>query len=633
MARSTPSWEALQREMTGEVALPGSPAYEELPRPFNARYHHVRPQAVVLCSGPQDVAETISFARRYGLENAMRSGGHSFAGYSSTPGIIIDVTPMGSVSVSGGVATVGAGARLGGVYEALEDHGLTIPAGTCPPVGAVGLTLGGGLGILGRRYGVTSDHLIRAQIVMADGRLIECDETHDQDLFWALRGAGAGNFGVVTSLVFRAIPAPAVTNFHLAWTRSYAGAVIDAWQEWAPVGPDELAASLKVTASGAIEQEPSVDVYGALLGTESDATALADELVVRVRSDPTSASREQMSFPETRRFWAELGGAEGVAGEAPRPQQPYLFSKSEFFRRRLPTGAIGSLVKTFSLGRPPGESRELDFMPWGGGVQPRASRRHRLRSSRGEGGRTSMGCAILGVGASVGVGARVPELRRPRPRGVGGGLLRDELRALGEGQGKIRPGRLLPLPSVGAGPLAFPRHLRGGSEQDDRGAIVPLRDSHFTPESRVCGGSPRFARARASRAQQQPRGGARSQSRGADRRGAERETPRARGRRRPPAWRQRQSRDRRLREAAAAGGGRRPRHLRCRSTAGTSPARPAVCRDVGGGLRERGGDGGRTRRLRSGVLARAGRAPARNRRRGARTLHLFDEGLRRDDPA
>jgi FAD/FMN-containing dehydrogenase len=187
------------------------------------------------------------------------------AGRSVSRGVVIDVTPMGSVSVSGGVATVGAGARLGGVYESLQQQGLAIPAGTCPLVGVAGLTLGGGLGILGRKYGVTSDRLIGAQIVLANGRLIECDATREPELFWALRGAGAGNFGVVTSLAFRTVPAPSMTNFHLTWPFPRAAAIIQAWQGWAPVAPDELAASLKVTAAGAVDQPASVDVYGALL--------------------------------------------------------------------------------------------------------------------------------------------------------------------------------------------------------------------------------------------------------------------------------------------------------------------------------------------------------------------------------
>jgi FAD/FMN-containing dehydrogenase len=361
------NWELLEGTIEGYVALPDSPAYDASRRPFNARFHDVQPKAIVSCATPQDVSEAISFAHRHGLEVAMRSGGHSFGGHSSTQGIVLDVTPMRSVSVSGGVATVGAGARLGDVYGALQEHGLAIPAGTCPDVGVAGLTLGGGLGILGRSHGVTSDHLLGAQIVLADGRILECDDHHDEDLFWALRGAGAGNFGVVTSLVFRTVPAPDATNVHLAWPFSRAADVIEAWQSWAPNGPDELAASLKVTAAGDVDQPPSVDVYGAVLGSGSDATGLLDELVARAGSDPIVSSQEYMSFSETRRFWAQLGEAERDGRDDARSSEPvYLFAKSEFFRRPLPTEGVAALVRAFSHRRAPGESRELDFMPWGG---------------------------------------------------------------------------------------------------------------------------------------------------------------------------------------------------------------------------------------------------------------------------
>ncbi|HWD45251.1 MAG TPA: FAD-dependent oxidoreductase, partial [Actinomycetota bacterium] len=163
MSPEMSGWEALGRGIDGEVALPGSPAYRGSRPPFNARFRALRPAAVVACAGPQDVAEAIGFAGRHGLELAIRAGGHSFAAHSSTRGMLVDVSPMRSVTVAGGVARVGAGARLGQVYEALEEHDLTIPGGTCPPVGVAGLTLGGGLGILGRRYGVTSDHLVGAE--------------------------------------------------------------------------------------------------------------------------------------------------------------------------------------------------------------------------------------------------------------------------------------------------------------------------------------------------------------------------------------------------------------------------------------------------------------------------------------
>jgi hypothetical protein len=174
---------------------------------------------------------------------------------------------------------------------------------------------------------------------------------------------------VVTSLIFRTVDAPEATNFRLTWPYAAAASVIEAWQEWAPSGPDELAASLKVTATGDIDRAPSVDLYGALLGTGADPAGLLDDLVARAGSDPDSSSRERMSFPETRRFWAELGEAadrDDVDTIARSSEPVSLFARSEFFRRALPRDAVAALLDAFTREPRPGQSRELDFMPWGG---------------------------------------------------------------------------------------------------------------------------------------------------------------------------------------------------------------------------------------------------------------------------
>jgi FAD/FMN-containing dehydrogenase len=202
---------ALEGRIEGDLIDPESPASESVPRPAWAQYEHIRPEAVVRCRTPADIAESLKVARRLGLEVAPRGGGHCFAGRSATRGLLLDLSAMSSVAVSDGVTTVGAGARLGEIDERLATDALAIPAGSCPAVGIAGLTLGGGLGILGRKYGLTSDQLVQAQVVLADGQVIECDERRDEGLFWALRGAGAGQFGVVTSFVFRTVPTPEMT--------------------------------------------------------------------------------------------------------------------------------------------------------------------------------------------------------------------------------------------------------------------------------------------------------------------------------------------------------------------------------------------------------------------------------------
>jgi FAD/FMN-containing dehydrogenase len=353
------NWEPLNGGIAGELVLPGSPTYETVRRPAIARFHDVRPQAVVRCAAPADVAEAIRFARRAGLPAVPRSGGHCFAGSSSTDGIVIDVTPMRSVSLAGGVATVGAGARLGEVYDALARDGRTIPAGCGPTVGIAGLTLGGGLGILGRAHGLTCDHLLGAQVVLADGRIVECDEHHDAELFWALRGAGGGHFGMVTSLTFRTLPAPATTAFQLTWRHAQAAAVVDAWQAWAPDAPDELAASLLVAAVADADQPPMCNVFGAMLGSEADTTVLLEELVARAGADPAATVCKQLSHREAKRHLAESGPAEE------RPLA-HGYSKSEFFARPLPAEVVTALVDHLVQGRVAGQSRELDFSPWAG---------------------------------------------------------------------------------------------------------------------------------------------------------------------------------------------------------------------------------------------------------------------------
>src|SRR4029450_13575797 len=237
----------LTAALQGEVVLPGSPRYDEVRKPPIPRFHDVRPQAVVLCRTPADVVEAIAFARRSGIEVAVRSGGHDFAGRSSGPGIVLDLSAMHSLEVADGLATVGPGFRLGDLYAALARHDVTIPAGGRRTVRCGGPPLGGGLGLLGRSRGLTSHQVVAAQVVLADGRVVECDEQREEDLFWALRGAGAYGLGVVTRLTLRTVPEPVATSFHLQWPYKRAAALIAAWQEWSPTGPDALAASLLVT--------------------------------------------------------------------------------------------------------------------------------------------------------------------------------------------------------------------------------------------------------------------------------------------------------------------------------------------------------------------------------------------------
>ena len=348
----------------GELLAPGSAAYESARRSQVARFDDVRPQAVVHCRTEEDVAQALAFARE-GLHIALRSGGHCFAGRSSTTGVVIDVSGINDVSVSDGTVTVGAGARLGDVYDALAARGRTIAAGCGPTVGIAGLTLGGGLGILGRSHGLTADQLVSTRAVLADGRIVDCDDHHHEDLFWALRGAGGGQFAAVTQLVLRTFHAPRATGFHLVWPWTAAAAVVGAWQAWAPEAPDAIAASLLVRAPAESSVPPIVTVFGSVLDEESAARAALDEFVTGIGAAPTGANYVPGPYREIKHYLAEYDIGSGERRPVER-EAGHSYSKSEFFRRELPADVIAELLARFADGRREREARVLDFTPWAG---------------------------------------------------------------------------------------------------------------------------------------------------------------------------------------------------------------------------------------------------------------------------
>jgi len=194
----------IRPELTGEVIAPDNPGYADARGVFFTGFDR-RPAAIVRAADAADVARVVRLARETGAELAVRSGGHSSAGYgTSDGGIVLDLSAMNAIEVDPDARTAWAqtGATAGGHTEATSRYGLVTGFGDAPSVGLGGITLGGGLGYLTRKHGLTIDNLLAAEVVTADGELLEVDAEHHADLFWALRGGG-GNFGVVTRLQLR----------------------------------------------------------------------------------------------------------------------------------------------------------------------------------------------------------------------------------------------------------------------------------------------------------------------------------------------------------------------------------------------------------------------------------------------
>jgi FAD/FMN-containing dehydrogenase len=362
MIDSARVWRELSNSMAGPLLLPGDHQFESLRMPAMNRYPSSRPQAIARCAGPTDVSQAIMFARRLGLETAVRGAGHSFADHSSTSGLLLETGLMNTVTVDGDLATIGTGARLAEIYRVLHDHRVTIPAGCGPTVGIAGLTLGGGLGVLGRTYGLSCDRLASAEIVLANGTMITCDASLDHDLYWALRGAGGGNFGVVTALTFRTVPEPQAVAFHLSWPGDSAVQVMSAWLGWAATAADAMAASLTVRAAADLSVPVTAHLVGAMIADdETAADALTD--FEQLASAPVGQRREFPAAPisEVKTRLAEVG-----ANMAAGPATAVDHSASEFYREPLPSAVASAVVKAVTTNRSPGQARELAFTPMGG---------------------------------------------------------------------------------------------------------------------------------------------------------------------------------------------------------------------------------------------------------------------------
>lgn len=233
--------EAMRTVLRGPVIGPQDPEYNESREIYNAMIDR-RPAAIVRCRDAGDVIDAVDFIRDHGLELAVRGGGHSGAGLCLVDGgVTVDLSPMRWVRVdpAAEIAQVGGGSLLTDLDHASHAFGLATPAGIMSTTGVGGLALGGGHGHLTRKYGLTVDNLLAADVVLADGSFVTVDERNHPDLFWALRGGG-GNFGVVTAFTFGLHPVHTVVLGVTLWTLDRIGDVLRWYREFLPQAPEDL---------------------------------------------------------------------------------------------------------------------------------------------------------------------------------------------------------------------------------------------------------------------------------------------------------------------------------------------------------------------------------------------------------
>ncbi|AFM19241.1 FAD/FMN-dependent dehydrogenase [Mycolicibacterium chubuense NBB4] len=227
--------------LTGEVILPGDAGYDDARAVYNAMIDK-RPAVIARCRSAGDIAAALDHARRSNLAVAVRGGGHNGPGFGTVEGgLVIDLSRMNHIDVDphARTATVQGGATWGQVDAATHAYGLATPSGVIASTGVGGLTLGGGHGYLSRKYGLTIDNLLEAEVVLSDGRAVTASETEHADLFWALRGGG-GNFGVVTSFTFRLHPVHTVICGPTAWPVSATADILGWFRDFLPAADEDL---------------------------------------------------------------------------------------------------------------------------------------------------------------------------------------------------------------------------------------------------------------------------------------------------------------------------------------------------------------------------------------------------------
>ncbi len=253
----------LRRTFRGEVITPTAESYDEARRLWNA-VHDLRPAVILRPTSAEQVATAIRFGRDRGLEIAVRSGGHSPSGHSSVnDGLVIDLSAMRGVDVDPATRTARAngGALLGELDVAGQAHGLVCPVGVVGHTGVAGLTLGGGVGRLQRRFGLTLDSVAAVELVTADGRIVRASETEEPDLFWGIRGAG-WNFGVVTGFELRLHPFGGTLNRGvLMYPGSQAREIWPIFRDYALQAPDTVSLIFGIDRAG-----PTVEIPEALKG-------------------------------------------------------------------------------------------------------------------------------------------------------------------------------------------------------------------------------------------------------------------------------------------------------------------------------------------------------------------------------
>lgn len=340
--------------LTGKVITPADPRYNELRQGWNCAIQQY-PLAIVYCRNKYDVANAVIWAKCHGASFRIRNGGHSYEGYSNGDRVlVIDLSLMKGINLTGNLVAVEGGVTNSELYHAVSREGHPFPGGTCPTVGLGGLTLGGGWGLSCRKFGLLCDSLVEIELVNYLGQCIIANECCNADLFWACRGGGGGNFGVVVRMTFRVPPkVVCVTYFEFYYpnvTAEKQKQFFEIWQKWL------VCASENITLITSIYHTPqeAFAIYsrGILYGTPSEAEEMLTPLISLLGCE---LSLEYVSFLEATTKIGEVYPSSEMFQSTGRfvvdPLTKEEISKLVDIIHEVPKGSITTGLTLYAMGK------------------------------------------------------------------------------------------------------------------------------------------------------------------------------------------------------------------------------------------------------------------------------------------
>jgi FAD/FMN-containing dehydrogenase len=371
-AQPATRWDRLRGALTGDLVLPTDNTYDTARQLDNGYFDTIRPQAIAYCANTNDIRTCLHFAQDNDIHTAVRSGGHSAAGYSTTTGLVLDVSRLNAINVGPTTVTLGPGAQGVDVLATLAARGLSAITGNCPTVCAGGYLQGGGIGPLARKFGVASDRLVSADVVLADGRLVRCSTDVRPELFWALRGGGGGNFGVVTRFEITPTTIQRMTTFSLVWPWAQAADVIAAHLPWLAAAPDDLTADLHVINAGA---QPVVVVSGGWLADPAALDPHLNDLIAAIGTQPLSRFVTDQTYQQA--MMTQFNCANDTLAQCHRagtnpsallPRHSFVVDRGRLLSQPLTTTAINEALTAFEANPTNGQFRLMGFGGLGGQI-------------------------------------------------------------------------------------------------------------------------------------------------------------------------------------------------------------------------------------------------------------------------